>query len=178
MDKRITEVIFIIDKSGSMRPLKEDTIGGYNSFVEKQKEGKGECYLSTILFSTDFKKIIDHESIEKAKAMTSDEYITSGNTALLDALGASINEMSEYLKEKEEKRKVIFVIITDGLENASKEYDLHNVRLMIEEKQKRRLGIHLSSEQSRCFFRGKKYGDMPKARRELSSFWRKRHHML
>ncbi len=162
MSSTITEVIFIIDKSGSMRPLKEDTIGGYNSFVEKQKEGKGECYLSTILFSTDQKKIIDHESIEKAKAMTGEDYQTSGNTALLDALGNSINEMSEYLKAKKDKRKIIFVIITDGMENASKEYDLSNVRQMIEEKQKEDWEFIYLASNLDAFAEAKNMGICPK----------------
>ena len=123
MKKDLTELVFILDKSGSMNGLEKDTIGGYNSLIKKQKNEKGEALVTTVLFSTETNCIVNRMDINKVKPLTSKEYFASGCTALLDAVGetiTSIKREQEKLKEDDKPEKTIVVITTDGLENASR----------------------------------------------------------
>ncbi len=135
MNKTVTEVVFILDKSGSMHGLEKDTIGGYNSFLEKQKKEDGICLVSTILFSSTSKTLFLHQDISSINEMKEEDYHASGCTALLDALGESITGMESYLEEKDERRNILYVIITDGKENSSRKYDYGRIKEMISEKQ-------------------------------------------
>lgn len=130
----ITEIIFIIDKSGSMHPLVEDTIGGFNSFVESQKALDGKAYLTTVLFSNGITKIHDRVDLNEIQPMTKEQYVTGGQTALLDAIGATINSTQKRVDDSEPDNrptKVICAIITDGEENSSKVYKKENIETMI-----------------------------------------------
>lgn len=118
--KNLTEIIFIIDKSGSMQPLTDDTIGGFNGFVESQRELEGEAYLTTVLFSTDHKKLHDHIDIREVPAMDKKQYVPGGMTAMLDTLGETINEVQTRIDNtpiEERPNNILCVITTDGLEN-------------------------------------------------------------
>ena len=132
MNQDLTEIVFILDRSGSMSGLENDTIGGFNGFIKNQAE-LGQTSLTTVLF--DDKYEILHNGIDaRGMAITSDEYFTRGNTALLDAIGKTINDVGKRLSEtREDQRpgKVIFVITTDGLENASRKYSYADVKKMI-----------------------------------------------
>lgn len=135
MKENLTEIVFILDRSGSMRSLTSDTIGGYNTFIENQKNEPGEAVLTTILFDDQYEVLHNGVDIKTVKEMTNKEYFARGCTALLDAIGKTINTVGERLKNtKEEDRpsKVIFVITTDGFENASKEFTQPNIKEMIE----------------------------------------------
>lgn len=132
---KTTEVIFILDKSGSMRGLEKDTVKGYNSFLESQKKEEGEVYISTILFSDQQEKILSHQSLWETKHMEEKDFHADGCTALLDAIGDSLREMDSYLQEKEEKRCIIYVIITDGMENASRRYNYPTIKKEISARQ-------------------------------------------
>ena len=122
------EIVFILDRSGSMGGLEEDTIGGYNSFIKSKKNLNAK--LTTVLFDNQIEILHDREDIKKVKPLTNKDYYVRGCTALMDAIGISINKIS---KEAEGK-KVIFVITTDGLENASKEYNKKQIKKMIEKR--------------------------------------------
>jgi hypothetical protein len=132
MNNNLTEIVFILDRSGSMGGLENDTIGGFNGFVKKQAEA-GQTSLTTVLF--DDKYEILHNGIDAGKVvLTGDEYFTRGSTALLDAVGKTINDVGKRLGETPEALrpgKVIFVITTDGLENASREFSYDEVQKMI-----------------------------------------------
>ena len=132
MNQNLTEIVFILDRSGSMAGLENDTIGGFNGFVKKQAEA-GRTSLSTVLF--DDKYEILHNGIDAGKAvLTGEEYYTRGSTALLDAVGKTINDVGKRLNETPEALrpgKVIFVITTDGLENSSREFGYDEVKRMI-----------------------------------------------
>lgn len=128
------EIVLIIDKSGSMFCLKDDTIGSTNSFIEKQKELPGEAYVTIVMFNNKTQTIYDRSDIKDVKPISSDDYKTSGCTALLDAIGQTISNISNCETSKE--HKVIVFILTDGYENASKEFDKDTVKKMIEEKTK------------------------------------------
>lgn len=128
-------IICILDRSGSMNGLTEDTIGGYNSFLDKQKQNPGKAEVTTILFDDQYEIISESVDINEAKHLTSEEYFARGSTALLDALGRTIsNTLGNMEKEKicPAKRRVLFLIMTDGLENASKEYKKSAVKSLIE----------------------------------------------
>ncbi len=132
-----TELVFILDKSGSMCGLEEDTIGGFNSVLAKQKkEDGGNCFVSTILFDDEINVLHDRIPIEEVKEMTAKEYFTGGCTALLDAVGRTVNHIKtihRYLKS-ERPTKTLFVITTDGMENASREYRKEEVKRLIEQQ--------------------------------------------
>jgi hypothetical protein len=132
MDNSLTEIVFILDRSGSMGGLENDTIGGFNGFVKKQSE-IGRTNLTTVLFDNKYE--ILHNGIDAKNIMlTNEEYFTRGSTALLDAVGKSINDVGMRLGDMSEETrpgKVIFVITTDGLENASREYSYDDVNRMI-----------------------------------------------
>ena len=136
----LTELVFILDRSGSMHGLEADTIGGFNSLIDKQKEEDGLALVTTVLFDTRIERIHDRVSIERVPTMTSTEYVTGGCTALLDAIGSTIKHIASihhYAREEDVPSKTIFIITTDGLENASHQFSLEEVRKMIShEKEK------------------------------------------
>ena len=134
MKKNLTEIVFILDRSGSMSSLEKDTIGGYNSFLDKQKKEEGEAYISTVLFDDKVEVLHDRVSIDKIRHITEDEYFVRGCTALLDAVGDAIHHIGnvhKYAREEDRPEKTLFVITTDGMENASREYTYDRVRRMI-----------------------------------------------
>lgn len=134
MKENLMELVFIIDRSGSMAGLESDTIDGYNSFIQEQKKVEGEVTLSTVLFNNSFDVVHNRVDIRSVKPLTKNEYYAQGSTALLDAIGRSIVYIGERLEEtKEEKRpsKVMFVITTDGMENSSCEYTYKRIKEMI-----------------------------------------------
>lgn len=140
MKKDLTELVFILDRSGSMCGLEQDTIGGFNGMLKKQRNQKGSAHVTTVLFDDQYRKLHDRCDLEQVTALTEEDYYVGGCTALLDALGRTIKEMAQAQKElpKEERAgKVIFVITTDGMENASRRYSREQIRKMIEKKQKK-----------------------------------------
>lgn len=142
MKKGLTELVFILDKSGSMGGLETDTIGGFNAMLEKQKAVEGECRITTVLFDNNYELLHDRIDIKAVNRMTDKEYEVGGTTALLDAVGKTIHKIGNAQKNTADDfraEKVLFVIITDGLENASREYTAAKVREMIE-RQKTRYG--------------------------------------
>ena len=140
MKKNLTELVFILDRSGSMAGLEDDTIGGFNAMIEKQKRESGEAFVSTILFDTDCDVVHDRVELSKVQPMTREEYFVGGCTALLDAVGKAIRHIGnihKYAREEDRPEKTLFVITTDGMENASREYNYDRVRRMIgHEKEK------------------------------------------
>lgn len=140
MKKNLTELVFILDKSGSMSGLEKDTIGGFNSMLEKQKSVDGECRITTVLFDNNYTLLHDRIDIRAVSPMTSKEYFVGGCTALLDAIGITINKLAVVQKNTAEDYradKVMFVIITDGEENSSREYSADKVRQMIEQEKEK-----------------------------------------
>ena len=138
MKKNLTELVFILDRSGSMYNLVSDTIGGYNSMIERQKKEPGDAYVTTVLFDDNYELLHDHINLKEIKPITDKEYYTRGCTALLDAVGKTINSIGERLNntpEDERPDKVIFVITTDGYENASGEFTKTQIKDMIEHQQ-------------------------------------------
>ena len=130
-----TELVFILDRSGSMGGLESDTIGGFNSTLEKQKQLEGEARVTTVLFDGEYEVLHDRIPVNEVRPLTDEDYYVRGCTALLDAVGRTIDRVVHAQKaSKEEYRadKVMFVIITDGLENASREYSYNKVKTMIE----------------------------------------------
>ncbi len=133
MNNNLTELIFILDRSGSMQDLAVETINGFNSLVEKQKH-TGNALLTTVLFDNDYELLHDHIDIQQVPTLTSHEYYARGCTALLDAIGRTINSVGNRLSQTPEEArpgKVICTITTDGLENASSEYSLSEIKEMI-----------------------------------------------
>ena len=133
----ITELVFILDRSGSMSGLEGDTIGGFNSMIIRQKQEKGEAYVSTVLFSNRSEVIHDRVSIKNVRPMTDRDYTVGGCTALIDAIGAAIHHISnihKYLRPDDVPAHTLFVIMTDGLENASCRYSSDEVKQMVETK--------------------------------------------
>ena len=134
-----TEILFILDRSGSMQHLTQDTIGGYNAFLEQQKKEEGEARITTILFDDKYEVLHDRVDIKEVKPLTSDEYYARGMTALIDAIGKSVNELKSTIKKEDEKPdNVIVVITTDGQENSSTEYKAEDVRKMIKKLQEKK----------------------------------------
>ena len=142
MKKNLTEIVFILDRSGSMGGLESDTIGGYNSFLEKQKKEEGDAYVSTVLFDHLTEVIHDRVNIKDVKPITNREYYVRGSTALLDAVGGAVRHIGnihKYAREEDVPEKTVFVIITDGMENASRHYSYDEVKELIE-RQKEKYG--------------------------------------
>ncbi len=142
MKKNLTEIVFILDRSGSMSGLESDTIGGFNAMIEKQKKEPGEALISTVLFSTGSEVIHDRVPLDKMGKLTEKEYSVGGCTALLDAVGEAIHHIGnvhKYAREEDRPARTLFVITTDGMENASRRYDLERVKEMIR-RQKERYG--------------------------------------
>ncbi len=139
MKKGLTEVVFILDKSGSMSGLESDTIGGFNAMLEKQKKTEGEALISTIEFNGTSTVIHDRLPVQDVKPMTSEDYEVGGNTALIDAIGGAVSHIEtvhRYIREEDCPEKTIFIITTDGMENASHQYSSQDVKKKIEEKTK------------------------------------------
>ena len=142
MRKGLTEVIFILDRSGSMRGLEADTIGGVNSMIEKQRKEDGEAYISTVLFDDRTEVLYDRVPVCKVEPMNKNQYYVRGCTALLDALGGAIHHIAnvhKYAREEDRPEKTLFIITTDGMENASHIYTYDKVRKMVE-KEKEKYG--------------------------------------
>lgn len=136
----ITELVFILDRSGSMAGLESDTIGGFNSLIEKQKKQEGKCYVSTILFDHETLVLHDRIDLQNVEPLTENDYQVRGCTALIDAIGSSIHHIAnihKYARAEDVPQNTMFVIMTDGMENASKLYSSQKVKEMIEyEKEK------------------------------------------
>ncbi|MBQ7091411.1 MAG: VWA domain-containing protein [Clostridia bacterium] len=142
MKKGLTEIVFILDRSGSMSGLEQDTIGGFNSMIQKQKDEEGEALVSTVLFNNQSCVIHDRVKVQEIAAMTRNEYFVGGSTALLDAIGGAIHHIGnvhKYAREEDIPEHTLFVITTDGMENASHQYSSDEVKAMIQ-RQKEKYG--------------------------------------
>lgn len=138
----ITELVFILDRSGSMSGLESDTIGGFNAMIEKQKKQDGECYVSTVLFDNESKVLHDRIKLADIPKMTDEDYTVGGCTALIDAIGGAIHHIGnihKYARSEDVPAHTMFVITTDGMENASHRYSSEEVKKMIE-RQKTKYG--------------------------------------
>lgn len=135
-----TELVFILDRSGSMGGLEKDTIGGFNSLIEKQKMQEGKCYVTTVLFDHEYEMLHDRVELDNIKPMTEDDYYVRGCTALIDAIGTSISHIAsihKYARQCDVPEHTMFVIMTDGYENASHKYSSDRVKKMIEKEKKK-----------------------------------------
>ena len=138
MKSCLTELVFILDRSGSMNGLESDTVGGFNSMLQKQQKESaesGSCRITTVLFDNDYELLHDRIDIQAVKPITENEYFVRGQTALLDAIGKTIRKIADVQKNTAEEYragKVLFIITTDGLENASREYSVRKVKRLIE----------------------------------------------
>ena len=142
MKKELTEIVFILDRSGSMSGLESDTIGGYNAMLEKQKSAPGQAIVSTVLFDDSCEVLHDRFDIKTVVPMSDNEYFVRGCTALLDAVGGAIHHIGnihKYAREEYRPEKTLFIITTDGMENASRRYNYDRVKMMIE-RQKEKYG--------------------------------------
>lgn len=140
MRENLTEMVFVLDRSGSMSGLAADTIGGFNELIEKQKKIEGDAYVTTVLFDHEYEVLHDHVALEEVAPLTDKEYFARGSTALLDAVGRTIDSVGARLAataEEERPAHVVFVITTDGMENSSREYTAKRVRGMIEHQQQK-----------------------------------------
>ncbi|MBQ3574873.1 MAG: VWA domain-containing protein [Clostridia bacterium] len=140
MKKNALELIFILDRSGSMSGLESDTIGGFNAMLEKQKQLEGDVFVSTVLFNHESAVLHDRKNIRDIPPMTARDYMPAGTTALLDAIGGAIHHIGnihKYARREDVPEKTMFVIITDGMENASHRYDSRRVKEMIRRQEER-----------------------------------------
>lgn len=134
-----TELVFILDKNGSMSGLEDDTIGGFNAMIEKQKKQGGGCYVSTVLFDSDSEVLHDRLRLEDVPKMTENDYTAGGCTALLDAIGSAIHHITtihQYARPEDLPAHTMFIITTDGQENASRQYNSRQVKQMIQQKKR------------------------------------------
>ena len=139
MKKELTELVFILDRSGSMAGLETDTIGGFNAMLAKQRKEPGEAFVSTVLFDNETEVIHDRAPLDQVEDLTQEQYYVRGCTALLDAVGGAIRHIGNvhrYARKEDVPEKALFIITTDGMENASRRYTYPQVRKMIREKQK------------------------------------------
>lgn len=140
MSKGLTEIVYILDRSGSMGGLEADTIGGFNSMMEKQKKTGEKALVSTVLFDDECEVLHDRIPIDEIETMTDEQYYVRGCTALLDAVGGAIHHIGnvhKYAREEDRPEKTIFVITTDGMENASSRYSYDKVQKMVKRQQKK-----------------------------------------
>ena len=140
MKNNATELVFILDRSGSMAGLERDTIGGFNAMLKKQKEVEGECRITTVLFDNQINILHDRLDIQAIGSLTEKDYQVGGSTALLDAIGSTINKIGNVQKHSSHEHrasKVLFVIITDGEENSSREFSSQRIKKMIEHQMKK-----------------------------------------
>lgn len=140
MKEDFTELVFVLDRSGSMAGLVSDTIGGFNALIEKQKREPGGCVVTTVLFDDQYELLHDRVPLERIPPITEREYYARGSTALLDAIGKTVAKTANAqrgIAEEERAGKVLFVIMTDGLENASREYSADRIRALIAAEQER-----------------------------------------
>ena len=140
MNNNLTEIVFVLDRSGSMSGLEKDTIGGFNSMLDRQKAENGDAVVSTVLFDHESQVIHDRVPIAKVEPLTQQQYFTRGSTALLDALGGAIHHIGNvhrYAREEDRPEKTIFIITTDGFENASRQYSAEKVRAMVKHEQEK-----------------------------------------
>jgi hypothetical protein len=139
-NNNITELVFVLDRSGSMSGLESDTVGGFNSLIKDQKNSEGKAFVTTVLFDTEFIYVHDRTDISKVKPLTEKDYVPRGCTALLDAVGMTIQHIAgihKYARPEDVPSKTIFVITTDGMENASREFRYDTVKKLIEKEQKK-----------------------------------------
>ena len=142
MKKNLTEMVFILDKSGSMAGLEADTIGGFNAMIKRQKQEQGEALVSTVLFANSSTVIHDRVDIHKIEPLSDRQYFVGGGTALIDAIGGAIHHIAlvhKYAREEDRPEHTIFVITTDGMENASRHYTSDEVKAMVK-KEKEKYG--------------------------------------
>ena len=135
----MTELVFILDRSGSMMGLERDTIGGFNGMLEKQRREPGNALVSTVLFDHESQVIHDRVPLQQVKGLTEREYFVRGSTALLDAVGSAIHHIGnvhKYARKEDRPERTLFIITTDGMENASRRYTYDRVRQMITRQQK------------------------------------------
>lgn len=140
MKKGLTEIVFILDESGSMCHLKSDTIGGFNSLIEKQRREKGEVLVSAVMFSTTCRVVYDRVDLSEISEMTEKDYCPSGSTALFDAIGSSVKHIGnvhKYARNEDVPEHTLFVITTDGMENASRHFSGNEVKKLIERQKKK-----------------------------------------
>ena len=140
MNNNLTEIVFILDRSGSMAGLESDTIGGFNAMLEKQKKEEGEAFLSAVLFSDESFVLYDRADVRKVEPMTDRQYSVGGCTALLDAIGGAVRHIAnvhKYAREEDRPGKTVFVITTDGQENASRSYSYAEVQRMVKHEQEK-----------------------------------------
>lgn len=140
MKTNLTELVFILDKSGSMSGLESDTIGGFNAMLKKQKDAPGEAIVTTVLFDNNYELLHDRINIKGVSPITDREYYVEGTTALLDAFGKTIHKIKNAQKHINKEflpDKVIFVIVTDGMENSSQEYCLNKIKKLVEQQKEK-----------------------------------------
>ena len=140
MKKNLTEMVFILDRSGSMSGLEKDTIGGFNSLINKQKQEEGLAYVTTVLFDTRIQRLHDRVKLENVPVLTEKDYVPGGCTALLDAVGETIRHIAhihKYSRPEDVPEKTIVVITTDGMENSSRRYSREQVKKLIEHEQEK-----------------------------------------
>ena len=140
MKKGLTELVFILDKSGSMSGLERDTIGGFNSMIERQKKEEGECLVSLVLFDDSSEVLLDRVNVKDVQNITEKEYYARGSTALVDAIGLAIHHIGlvhRYARKEDVPDKTVFVITTDGMENASHIYTADDVKQKIKRQQEK-----------------------------------------
>ena len=139
-NNNITELVFILDRSGSMSGLESDTVGGFNTMIEKQKKQNAPCYVSTVLFNHTSEVLYDRVKLGEVQRMTEEDFFVGGSTALMDAIGGAIHHIGnihKYIRPEDVPANTMFVIMTDGMENASRNYNSDRVKQMIERQKKR-----------------------------------------